>query len=208
MRTKGTKNKPKESPFRDTETVTETDGDSFEQADKSGKRIGLAVYLDDAGKVDFSRMHKKSREQLIEVLSLPEISSLIGGPEQVKEVSKTFDPKWAGSFLNGLMMIAGMISQKFAGLSSDSCSRAFKLTDNEQQMMSPVFAEIIDKYMDKYKIDFVKEFKQEIVLFIMLTATIRTKFVFAKELDEKRMRVVQPMTATIDDAQVSETIGQ
>lgn len=185
---------PVDTPEKLPEVVTESDTPTADE-----KKLLLAFYFDENGKVDFDRMHGRKLEQLKEVLALPEISALIGKPQTVPEISRMFEPEWAGTFLDGIFIVSGVIAKKFSGISSEACSKAFKLTPTEKEMASPIFAKIIDKYVDRYKIDFVKEFKEEIVLVIMVSAMMKTKFSYARELDAmaKKRPSVMPMDGEV-----------
>lgn len=152
----------------------------------------FVLRIDDDGNLDMSSMRERTKEQLKTLLRDPQIISMMGTGPQPKEISRMFEPEWAGTLLDGLMVVEQIVVQKMTKLPSEICSKAFKLTASEREMASPILAKIVDKYVDKYKIDFVKEFKEEIVLVIMLSAMTKTKLAYARELEmqSKRSRTI------------------
>lgn len=158
---------------------------SASATDESGERISVAIYLDKTtGKVQWDRMQKKTKDQLKEILSNPEISKLLGSPLP-KEVQQIFDPSWAGGVLDALALIERLIAQKFFKISSEAAGKAFKFTEAEKATVSPFLANVINKYAEKYELNFLRDFKDEIGLVVILSAMTQAKISYAKKIDEE-----------------------
>jgi hypothetical protein len=154
-------------------------------ADETGERISVAIYLDKAtGKVQWDRMQKKTKEQLKDILSNPEISKLLGSPFP-KEVQSIFDPSWSGGVLDALALIERIIAQKFFKVSAEAAGKAFKFSDTEKATVSPFLSNVINKYAVKYELNFLRDFKDEIGLVVILSAMTQAKIAYASKLDEQ-----------------------
>jgi hypothetical protein len=154
-------------------------------ADETGERISVAIYLDKStGKVQWDRMQKKTKEQLKEILTNPEISKLLGSPLP-KEVHNIFDPSWSGGVLDALALIERVIAQKFFKISSEAAGKAFKFTESDKATVSPFLANVINKYAEKYELNFLRDFKDEIGLVVILSAMTQAKISYAKEIDKQ-----------------------
>lgn len=167
--------------------------------EKPVEKFQVGFYLDENGKVDWERMRGKTKEQLREIFEGADLSPILGTQSNVIATTNApaeIDKDVAKLIIEAESFVAGVVVSQIYKIPTPITSHAFKYTDAQKELLADPLGRIVAKYCTKYKIDFLKEYRDEIMVCGILTVITRQKIAYAQEMQKAAMRpkvVTQPV---------------
>lgn len=192
MRTK--KQQPKsnssEPAFLGSQTEASASSPVSEPSAPDGmKRVGVAWYIKEDGKIDLSRMRQSTREQLKEFLADSEVKKTLGLDGKAGEpAAEVFSPEWSGTLYDGLGEIMAMVASRMWQVPLKDCKAVLAYTEKEKQILSAPTAAVINKYATGWLV----RFKEEIALMVLLGGMTLGKMTSMQMLSKMRSPAPAP----------------
>lgn len=138
------------------------------------------------GAPDWERMLPKTKAQLTELLKSKSVQKELGITEQeAKEITEIgFGEDEANAFLDLLSSIDAMAASKIYGVPMEITSRAFAFTPDHRKKITPPMARV----MNKWGPAFLKTYKDEIGLAVILFSTLNAQVRVMHMLEEQRRK--------------------
>ena len=147
-------------------------------------RVAISWYTKPDGKIDFSRMREKTKEQLKALVSDPSVLKAIGvtpehSPEQVKVISDDF----CRNLYDLIEKVQCAIISAKTKIPIEIVRKHLAFTDAELDQLAPATA----KVLNKYAFDWLIRFQEEIALGILLISIMSSKLASIKDLKRESL---------------------
>jgi hypothetical protein len=159
-------------------------GASIEESEKKTDRISF--FVSDKGLPEWDRMHGATREQLIGILTNPDVREKLGlGKEGTKEIEEIgFSEDEANALLDFFQGVNSLLAARIYKMPREITNEAFKYTEEHRRKLNPPMVRL----MNKWGPSIIKTWKDEIGFAILLFSVTNAQLTVMRLLEQKRQR--------------------